>query len=72
MAKKTKRKSTNNRVADAATKRRAWEKADIKYLTDGARKGIATAVMAKQLKRTEGSVRQKAFELELSLRAKRA
>ena len=56
----------------ARTKKRlvkAWTSADLKLLKSSARKQSA-AKIAKQLKRTESAVRQKAGALGISLRVK--
>lgn len=49
---------------------KAWTAADLKLLKSSARKQSAVKI-AKQLKRTESAVRQKAGALEISLRIKR-
>jgi hypothetical protein len=49
------------------TKRRAWTKADVRTLKTLAKKKTRAASIARTLKRTEGSTRQKAFGMGLSL-----
>lgn len=48
-------------------KRRAWRAEDLKMLRSRARNKIPASRIAEDLRRTEGAVRQKAFELGLSL-----
>lgn len=47
-------------------KRRPWDKTDIRFLKVHARKTRAPSI-AKHLRRTEGALRQKAFQLGVSL-----
>jgi hypothetical protein len=49
------------------SKRRAWTKADIRTLKTLAKKQTHASSIARVLKRTEGSTRQKAFGLGVSL-----
>jgi hypothetical protein len=49
------------------TKRRAWTTGDIRELKSLARQKTPTPRIARQLKRTEGATRQKAFHLGVSL-----
>jgi hypothetical protein len=51
-------------------KRRSWTTDDVRTLKTLARKKTAAGKIAKQLKRTEGATRQKAFSLGLSLDAR--
>lgn len=51
--------------------RRPWTKDDIKTLRAGAKSGIGSVAISKQLKRTESATRQMAFVMGLSLRTKR-
>jgi hypothetical protein len=51
----------------AKLKRRYWTAADIRTLKKLAKKQRGAAKIAKELKRTEGATRQKAFSLGLSL-----
>lgn len=50
--------------------RRDWTDADVRLLKSGANKTPARE-MARAMGRTEGAVRQKAFAMGISLRAKR-
>ena len=50
--------------------KRPWTKDDMKALRDGAKKGIGAPAIAKMIKRTEGAVRQMAFDNKISLRIK--
>jgi hypothetical protein len=49
------------------SKRRAWTKEDVRTLKTLAKKKTRAASIARTLKRTEGSTRQKAFGMGLSL-----
>jgi len=49
------------------SKRRAWTKADVRTLKTLAKKKIHASSIARTLKRTEGSTRQKAFIMGVSL-----
>ena len=49
------------------TKRRSWTSSDVRTLKTLAKKKTRAATIAKNLKRTEGATRQKAFSLGLSL-----
>jgi hypothetical protein len=49
------------------TKRRAWTKADIRTLKGLAKKKTHASSIARVLKRTEGSTRQKAFSMGVSM-----
>jgi hypothetical protein len=49
------------------SKRRAWTKADIRSLKTLAKKKTHASSIARTLKRTEGSTRQKAFIMGVSL-----
>jgi len=49
------------------TKRRSWTSSDVRTLKTLAKKRTRAATIAKNLKRTEGATRQKAFSLGLSL-----
>lgn len=60
------------KAATTTVKKRSWDKDDLKTLRDLIKKHIPAAQIAKQLKRSEGAVRQMAFGLELSMKAKRA
>jgi hypothetical protein len=51
-------------------KRRTWTTDDVRNLKTLARKKTQAGKIAKQLKRTEGATRQKAFSLGLSLDAR--
>jgi hypothetical protein len=51
-------------------KRRPWTSADLRTLKTLARKRTRAGKIAKQLKRTEGATRQKAFTLGVSLDAR--
>lgn len=51
----------------AKTKRRQWDSDDLKILARGAKKRLHARMIAKELKRHEGAVRQKAYSLGLSL-----
>jgi hypothetical protein len=49
------------------SKRRAWTTAQVRTLKTLAKKKTSAASIAKTLKRSEGSTRQKAFTIGLSL-----
>jgi hypothetical protein len=49
------------------SKRRAWTTADVRTLKTHAKKKKSAKGIAKALKRTEGTTRQKAFSMGLSL-----
>lgn len=51
----------------ARKRRRAWTAMDVKNLKSMAGKKTPAGRIAKQLKRTEGATRQKAFSMGLSL-----
>jgi hypothetical protein len=51
--------------------RREWTSGDVRELKTLARQKTPARQISRQLKRTEGAVRQKAFAMGLSLRAKR-
>jgi hypothetical protein len=51
-------------------KRRPWTATDVRTLKTLARKRTRATKIAKQLKRTEGATRQKAFSLGVSLDAR--
>jgi hypothetical protein len=51
-------------------KRRSWTTDDVRTLKTLARKKTRAGRIAKQLKRSEGATRQKAFSLGLSLDAR--
>jgi hypothetical protein len=51
-------------------KRRSWTTEDVRTLKALARKKTRVGKIAKELKRTEGATRQKAFSLGLSLDAR--
>ena len=51
-------------------KRRSWTADDVRTLKTLARKKTRAGKIAKQLRRTEGATRQKAFSLGLSLDAR--
>ena len=52
-----------------ATRRRAWSNADVKTLKAASRKGTPVKKLARQLGRTEGATRQKAFSIGIPMRA---
>jgi hypothetical protein len=54
-------------MAKRSRKRREWTKTDVRDLKEMARKKTPAAKIAKQLKRTVGATRQKAFSLGVSL-----
>lgn len=54
-------------MAKKASKRRAWTAVNIRELKTLARKKTPVARIARNLKRTEGGTRQKAFSIGLSL-----
>jgi hypothetical protein len=54
-------------MAKRAKKRRAWTSGDVRELKTMAKKKTPARRIAKQLKRSEGATRQKAFSLGLSL-----
>jgi hypothetical protein len=54
----------------AKSKRRFWTAADVRTLKMLAKKKRSAAKIAKELKRTEGATRQKAFSLGLSLESR--
>jgi len=51
-------------------KRRSWTSSDVRTLKSLARKKTRATKIAKELKRTEGATRQKAFSLGVSLDAR--
>jgi hypothetical protein len=51
-------------------KRRSWTPADVRTLKSLARKKTKAGKIAKELKRTEGATRQKAFSIGVSLDAR--
>lgn len=51
----------------AKRKRRAWTASEVRELKALAKKKTPAAKIAKKLKRSEGSTRQKAFSIGLSL-----
>jgi len=51
-------------------KRRAWSKDDARTLKTLARQKIPAAKIARQMKRTVGALRQKAFSLGISLNSR--
>jgi len=51
--------------------RREWTSGDVKELKTLARQKTPARQIGRRLKRTEGAVRQKAFAMGISLRAKR-
>ena len=64
---KTKPVGFNGGRVMAKLKRRFWTAADVKVLKQLAKKQRGAAKIAKELRRTEGATRQKAFSLGLSL-----
>jgi hypothetical protein len=54
-------------MAKKKTKRRDWTSGDIRELKSLARRKTPAPRIARQLKRTEGATRQKAFQLGVSL-----
>ena len=54
-------------MARKNSKRREWNKADIRELKSLARTKTPAGKIARSLKRTEGATRQKAFALGVSL-----
>ena len=54
-------------MAKKTSKRRAWTAANIRELKTLARKKTPVARIARNLKRSEGATRQKAFSIGLSL-----
>jgi hypothetical protein len=51
--------------------RREWSSSDVRELKSLARQKTPARVIGRRLKRTEGAVRQKAFAMGISLRARR-
>jgi len=51
--------------------RREWSSSDVKELKTLARQKTPARAIGRKLKRTEGAVRQKAFAMGISLRARR-
>lgn len=51
-------------------RRRAWSKDDLRILKTLARQKVPAPKIARQLKRTVGALRQKAFALGLSLNSR--
>jgi hypothetical protein len=54
-------------MAKRKKERRAWTSSELRELKTMARKKTTASRIAKQLKRTEGATRQKAFSIGLSL-----
>jgi hypothetical protein len=54
-------------MAGKLKKRRAWTVAEVRELKAMAKKKTPARKIAKELKRTEGATRQKAFSIGLSL-----
>jgi hypothetical protein len=54
-------------MAKRKKRRRAWTSGEVRELKTMARKKTPAARIAKELKRTEGATRQKAFSIGLSL-----
>jgi hypothetical protein len=54
-------------MAKRKKKRRAWTSSELRELKTMARKKTKASQIAKQLRRTEGATRQKAFSIGLSL-----
>ncbi len=54
-------------MAKRSKKRRAWTSSEVRALKTMARKKTPAGRIAKNLKRTEGATRQKAFSIGLSL-----
>ena len=57
----------SERTAKKSKKRRAWTSTEVRELKTMARRKTPAARIAKQLKRTEGATRQKAFSIGISL-----
>lgn len=51
---------------------RAWDKADLKILKQHSKNKTPVRRIARELKRTEGALRQKAFSLGIGLGVRRA
>jgi hypothetical protein len=51
--------------------RREWSSSDVRELKTLARQKTPARIIGRRLKRTEGAVRQKAFAMGISLRARR-
>jgi hypothetical protein len=58
-------------MAKRNSKRRAWTSADVRKLKSAARNKTPAKKIARNLKRSEGAARQKAFSLGLSLDSRR-
>jgi hypothetical protein len=57
-------------MAKRSKKRRAWTAAEVRDLKAMARKKVRAGKIAKNLRRTEGATRQKAFAIGLSLESR--
>lgn len=55
------------RLRSAGVARLSWTLSDIKALKSASKQGTQVLSVANRLKRTEGAVRQKAFQLGLSM-----
>jgi hypothetical protein len=58
-------------MAKGGIKRREWTAGDVRTLKSLALKKTAARPIARTLKRTEGAIRQKAFQLGVSLDSRR-
>ena len=57
-------------MARKNSKRREWNRTDVRELKSLAREKMPAAKIARRLKRTEGATRQKAFSLGVSLNSR--
>ena len=57
-------------IVKKASNRRTWTSADVRTLKSLARRKTRAKKIAKELKRTEGATRQKAFSIGVSLDAR--
>ena len=57
-------------MARENSKRREWNRTDVRELKSLAREKMPAAKIARRLKRTEGATRQKAFSLGVSLNSR--
>ena len=56
-------------MAGKTVKRREWTKEDVRILKTLTKEGTKRSVIARELKRSEGATRQKAYTLGVSRRA---
>jgi hypothetical protein len=67
----SKRLEIEKMAAKRRVARREWSSRDVRELKTLARQRTPARIIGRRLKRSEGAVRQKAFAMGLSLRARR-